>query len=90
MKYDPESYSIFLINGKELNKSLVMILRASLWGPKNQAQAFFRPKDLALELKVMARYCKILRKVLEKMGWDNREDEITKKRMRGLFTVFNI
>ena len=59
-------------------------------GTEKSSPNFFRPKDLALELKVMARYCKILRKVLEKMGWDNREDEITKKRMRGLFTVFNI
>ena len=91
LKYDPESYSLFLINAKELNKSLVMTLRASLWKPKYQAQTFFRPKDLALELKVMAKYCKILRKILGKVCWDDREDQITiKKGVRGLFAVLNI
>jgi hypothetical protein len=67
IKYNPASFSVFLINSRELNKELVTLIRATLWSPKNKSESFFNPKEISLELKTMVKYIKLIRNFRKNM-----------------------
>lgn len=60
LKYDPNGSVLFLINDRELNKDLIIVLRATLWNTSFNPSAFFNPIDLELEKRVLTKYLSLL------------------------------
>ena len=74
-KYMAAGKVLFNLGKIGLCRELLRMIRALLWNPEYKQTAFFSQSDLDLEIKVLKKYCEILRKQQKRFETSLEEDQ---------------